>query len=59
MKFGQLIERNQRNIFFSKVMQKMRTETNSGGFHLLFRKTLYEVKAKGLQLSFKILKSDY
>ena len=26
MKFGQLIEYNKRNIFFSKVMQKMRQE---------------------------------
>ena len=51
MKFGQVIEYNMRNIFF-----KNHAENEAGklipDLFLSFRKTLYEVKASGLQLSF-------
>ena len=44
IKFGQLKEYNKINIFFSKIMRKMRQ-----GF---FKKAYYEVKTNGLQLIF-------
>ena len=53
MKFGQLIEYNYRNIFSSKIIQKMRQEAGPlvPGHFLFFEKALYEVKSRGLQLS--------
>ena len=49
MKSGQLIEYKKRNIFFQKSCRKRVTD------FLLFRKSLHEVKAGGLQLRFKIV----
>ena len=53
MKFGQLIEYNQRNIFIQNHAQ------NEAGrlvpdLSLFFRKALYQLKASGLQVSFSI-----
>ena len=53
MKFGQLIEYNQRNIFIKNHAQ------NEAGrlvpdLSLFFRKALYQLKASGLQVSFSI-----
>ena len=56
MKFGQLLEYSKMNIFFFKNP----AENESGRLppdHFLFsRKALNEVKASGLQLSFKIFR---
>ena len=53
MKFGQVIEYNKRNIFF-----KNHAENEAGrvvsDLVLFFKNALYEVKAKGYQLSFNI-----
>ena len=55
MKFGQVIEHNK--IFFSK---KKNSENDAGklvpDLFLFFKKTLYEVRSSGLQLSFNILR---
>ena len=53
MKFGQLIEYYQRNIFIQNHAQ------NEAGrlvpdLSLFFRKALYQLKASGLQVSFSI-----
>ena len=53
MKRGQLIEYNKRNIYFSKIMQKIR-QGNSFQTSFFLKKALYEVKASGLQLHFNI-----
>ena len=51
MKFGQLIEYNKKNIFHA--------ENQAGGLvpdlFLFFKKSLYELKASGLQLHFNII----
>ena len=51
MDFGQLIEYNNRNIFF-----KNHAESEAGKFQtsLFSKETLYKVKGSGLQLSFNI-----
>ena len=54
MKFGQLIEYNKRNIFLQKLHRKWARETSSKSF--FFKRTLYEVKTSGLQLSFNIFR---
>ena len=55
MKFCQLIEYNQGNIFFEN-----HTEKEAGrlvpDFFLFLKKALYEVKASDLQLSFNIFR---
>ena len=51
MKFGQVIEYNNRNIFLQKSCRKWGSKTSSRPF-LFFKKALLEVKASGLQLSF-------
>ena len=55
MRFGQVIEYNQRNIFLPETCRKWGRETSSRLF-LFFEKALYKVKAKGLQLSFNIFR---
>ena len=55
MKRGQLIEYNKRNIFFSKIMQKIRQGNSfQTSFFFFKKKALYEVKASGLQPHFNI-----
>ena len=54
MKFGQLIE-YKRNIFLQKLCGKRGKETSSRPLYF-FRKSLNEVKASGLQLSFNIFR---
>ena len=55
MKFGQVIEHNK--IFLKK---KKNSENDAGklvpDLFLFFKKTLYEVRSSGLQLSFNILR---
>ena len=53
MKFGQLIEYNNRNTFLKTHAQNEAGRVVLDLF-LFFRKALYEVKASGLQLSFNI-----
>ena len=48
MKFGQLIEYNNRNIFLQNYVVP--------DLFLLFKKALSEVKSSGLQLSFSIFR---
>ena len=50
MKFGQLIEYNQRHVFLSKHHAKNEVGRLVSDF-LFSEKTLYEVKPSGLQLS--------
>ena len=55
MKFGQVIEYNNRNIFLQKSCRKWGRETSPRpDLFLFFKKALYEVEASGLQLSFDI-----
>ena len=58
MKFGQLLEYNKRNIFLKNI-----TENEAGKLvpdpFLDFKKSLYYVKASGLQLSFNIFLIDF
>ena len=49
---GQLIEDNNRNVFFSKDY----AENEVGILVLLFKKALYEIKASTLWLSFNIFR---
>ena len=58
MKPGQLIEQNKRNIFLQKLFKKWDMENSSRplSFFFLKKKALYEVKASGLLLSFKIFR---
>ena len=55
MKFGQVIEYNKRNI-----LQKNHAENEAGRLDhtsfLFSERALYELKASGLQLSFKIFR---
>ena len=51
-KCGQLIEDNNRNVFFSKDY----AENKVGILVLLFKKALYEIKASTLWLSFNIFR---
>ena len=51
-KCGQLIEDNNRNVFFSKDY----AENEVGILVLLFKKALYEIKASTLWLSFNIFR---
>ena len=55
MKFGQLMEYENRNIFF-----KSHAENEAGrlvpDLFLFFKKAFYEVKSSGLQLSFNIFR---
>ena len=53
MKFGQVIEYKNRNIFF-KNQEKNEACRLVPDLFLFFRKALYEVKANGMQLSFNI-----
>ena len=50
MKFGQLVEYNQRNIFIQKYAQN-ETGRLVPDLFLVFQKALYQVKTSGLQLS--------
>ena len=50
MKFGQLVEYNQRNIFIQKYAQNEAGRLVPDLF-LVFQKALYQVKTSGLQLS--------
>ena len=50
MKFGQLVEYSQRNIFIQKYAQNEAGRLVSDLF-LVFQKALYQVKTSGLQLS--------
>ena len=50
MKFGQLEEYNQRNIFIQKYAQNEAGRLVPDLF-LVFQKALYQVKTSGLQLS--------
>ena len=52
MKFGQLIQYNKRNIFIQKSCIKWGRETTSRCLFVFLKKTLHELKANGLQLSF-------
>ena len=53
MKFGQLIENNESNICLQKSRRKRGREASSRPV-FVFRKAVYEVKEKGLELSFNI-----
>ena len=53
MKFGQVIELT-REIFFLKHSTENEVQRLVPYLFLFFKKTLYEVKASGLQLSFNI-----
>ena len=57
MKFGQVIEQNKGNIkkFFKNHSENEARRLDPDLF-LFFKKSLYEVKANGLQLSFDILR---
>ena len=50
MKFGQLVEYSQRNIFIQKYAQNEAGRLVPDLF-LVFQKALYQVKTSGLQLS--------
>ena len=50
MKFGQVVEYNQRNIFIQKYAQNEAGRLVPDLF-LVFQKALYQVKTSGLQLS--------
>ena len=54
MTFGLVIECNNRNIFSSKIMQKMRHGDLVPDLFLFSKKALHEIKASGLTLSFNI-----
>ena len=54
MKLGQLIEHKKRNIFLSKIMQKIRQWKLVSHLSLFFKKAYYNVKVSGLQLTFNI-----
>ena len=51
MKLGQFTEYNKRNIFFKKNTEHKARRLVKGLF-LFFKKSLFEVDASGLQLSF-------
>ena len=53
MKFGQSIKYNERNINKNHVENE--PEGLVSDLFLFFKKSLYEVKARGIQLSFNIL----
>ena len=53
-KLRQFIKFCVRNIFFSKIMQKLCRETSSKPLFVFFLKALYMVKPRGRQLHFKI-----
>ena len=48
-KFGQLMKYNLKEIFFSKIMRKMK---QGDELFLFFKKALYEIKASGHDPSF-------
>ena len=52
MKFDQLIEYNKRNIFLQNYTENEAVKISD--LFLYFKKTLYEVKANGVQLKCKI-----
>ena len=54
MEFSQLIESNNRYIFLQKSCRKSGREACSRPLFFFGGKTLYEVKANGLELSFNI-----
>ena len=56
MKFGggEVIEYNQRNVFFFKNHAQIEVARLVPGLFLFFKKMLYEVTAKDLRLSFGI-----
>ena len=56
MKFGggEVIEYNQRNVFFFKNHAQTEVARLVPGLFLFFKKMLYEVTAKDLRLSFGI-----
>ena len=54
MKFGQLIKYNLRNIFFFKLHVEDEAWRLGPDLFLLFKKTLYKIKASGQCLSFDI-----
>ena len=57
MKFGQLVDYNKRNVFFSNIMREIRKAGRLvPDLFLFFKKPLYEVEAIGLQLSFNIFR---
>ena len=55
MKHGQLTEYDKRNIFCKNYAENEAGRLVPDLFFLFFKKTEYEVKASGLQLSFNIL----
>ena len=55
MKFGQLKEHNNRNIFFQNYVEN-EAEWLVPDHFLFFKKAWYEMKASGLQLSFNIFR---
>ena len=55
MKSGQIIENNHINVFLQRSCRKRGRQTNSRPL-FVFKRTLYEVKASGLQLSFNIFR---
>ena len=52
LKFGQIIEHNNRIIFFKNHAENEAWRLVPGPLFLREKKALYEVKANGLQLSF-------
>ena len=56
MKFGQLIEYNKRNIFLQKNNSRNEAGRIITGHFLFFKKALYMIKAKCLQLGFTIFR---
>ena len=57
MELGQLIDYNKRNIFFQKLCRNWGRETIVADLFLIFKYAWYQVKASGLQLSFKIFRT--
>ena len=55
MKFGHLIEYNERNIFF-KSLAENEARRLVPDISLFFKKALYEVETSSLQLSFNIFR---
>ena len=56
MKFGQLLEYNNRNVFFKNHAENEARRIFPDFFFFFLKKTLYEVIASFLQLSFNILR---
>ena len=57
IKFGQVVEYNNKNIFVQKLCRKWGTKTSSRPL-FVFLKALYELKAIGLDVSFNLFQQS-